>query len=198
MMVKSILSYIEQYHKSQSLQHTTPSVLRPSGRIRKNFPKNPLTGKKWKKPQEEQQRRDIKYNLSAHQDASVCVLSLCAAIELRGQLGLIWEVLSWNRDLLVALRRITRVCYSTFNTHQGVEPKDRQPVDIAEAGLSRPEVKQLITVKVLCFFLSLHSVRIVNTDRWLRQVAAGLDRSLQVLADRSIHLWLSQFFICCI
>ena len=44
----------------QSVQGVTPSVLRPSIRVRKNLPtKNPFNReKRWKKPQEEPQRRD--------------------------------------------------------------------------------------------------------------------------------------------
>lgn len=43
---------------SQSVQYTTPSVCRALISMRKNSPKNPFNGGKWKKPQEEQLRWD--------------------------------------------------------------------------------------------------------------------------------------------
>ncbi len=51
----------------QSADHTTPSVLRPSNRIRKNSPKKTSNrGEKMKKGQEEQQRRDPSPSTDRH------------------------------------------------------------------------------------------------------------------------------------
>ncbi len=56
----------------QSAQYTTPCIIRPSIRIKRNPPKKLLMGKKWKKPQEEEQRRDPSFRTDRHAAERIC------------------------------------------------------------------------------------------------------------------------------
>ena len=73
----------------QSVQYTTPSVLRPLEQIRKNAPKQTLTGKKWKKPQEE---KDGQTNAIQLLIGLVTLISLLATVKVIKTVGKVVNV----------------------------------------------------------------------------------------------------------